>query len=74
MKSLKKTDALPRIITDSGTQGWIALDLGNIVLHLFLQAQRDHFDLEMLWTVGAVFDDLCNTKDSDIIQLLNMIK
>jgi ribosomal silencing factor RsfS len=73
MKNLKKTDVIPAIIAKNGNQGWIALDLGNIILHLFLQNQRDHYDLEMLWTVGPVFDDLCNTKDPELIQMLNMI-
>jgi len=55
-------------------QGWIALDLGNIILHLFLQRPRDHFDLEVLWTVGPLYDDLYNSEDPEIIQLLNLLK
>lgn len=74
MKDLKKSDILPTIVSRTGVQGWIALDLGNIVLHLFLQQQRDYYDLEMLWTVGRIFDDLCNTQDPEIIQLLNLLK
>jgi len=37
--------------------GWTALDMGNIVLHLLVQEQREYYDLEMLWTVGPEFDD-----------------
>jgi ribosomal silencing factor RsfS len=74
MKHLKPTDVIPSIVSKDGQQGWIALDLGNIILHLFLQTQRDFYDLEMLWTVGPMFDDLYNLKDTEIIQLLNMIK
>jgi len=39
------------------SSGWIAMDLGNIALHLFNQEQREHYDLESLWTVGPYFDD-----------------
>jgi len=74
MKSRKPSDVIPSIVTKDGRHGWIALDLGNIILHLFLQTQRDYYDLEMLWTVGPLFDDLCNMKDPEIIQLLNTLK
>lgn len=41
-----------------GKTGWIAMDLGNIVLHLFTQVKRELYDLETLWTVGGNYDDL----------------
>jgi len=37
--------------------GWIAMDMGNIALHLLDQERRELYDLESLWTVGAEFDD-----------------
>jgi len=73
MKNLKRRDIIPAAVKNHG-QGWIALDLGNIILHLFLQRQRDHFDLEVLWTVGPLYDDLYNSQDPEIIQLLNLLK
>jgi len=39
-----------------GASGWIVMDAGNIVVHLFTQEQRDYYDLESLWTVGSKFD------------------
>ncbi|KAK7574376.1 hypothetical protein V9T40_011567 [Parthenolecanium corni] len=49
---------------------WLALDLGNIALHLFLEPVREKYDLETLWSVGKEFDDLCNMKEDDYISLL----
>jgi len=37
--------------------GWIAMDMGNIVLHLLDQERRELYDLESLWSLGAEFDD-----------------
>lgn len=36
---------------------WCAIDLGRIVIHLFLSEQRRYFDLETLWTCGPEFDE-----------------
>ena len=51
-------DPVPRVegYQDSSS-GWNAIDLGNIVLHLMTQEQREYYDLETLWTVGPEFDD-----------------
>lgn len=74
MTHRKSTDRLPYLEKKRKYDGWIALDLGNIILHIFEQEVRDYYDLEMLWTVGPVFDDLFNAKDPEIVQLLNAIK
>jgi len=39
------------------SKDWMALDLGNIAVHLFLAHTRSMYDLEQLWTVGPEFDD-----------------
>jgi len=53
-----ETDPIPRREGERDTNtGWTALDMGNIVMHLLVQEQREYYDLEMLWTVGAEFDD-----------------
>lgn len=36
---------------------WCAIDMGNIVIHLFNNDYRKFYDLETLWTVGYEFDD-----------------
>ncbi|CAG7678295.1 unnamed protein product [Allacma fusca] len=73
-KKLKDTDILPRIEGNKDSKDWIAIDLGNIILHIFNPDFREAVDLETLWTVGPQYDDLCNRKDSDIVELLNMFQ
>lgn len=48
---------------------WLAMDLGNIALHIFSSETREKFDLEMLWAVGAEYDDETNKKENSILEL-----
>lgn len=34
--------------------GWLVVDLGDVVVHLFSPDQRDYYDLETLWEQGKV--------------------
>lgn len=34
--------------------GWMVVDLGDVVVHLFSQEQRDYYRLEELWNKGKV--------------------
>lgn len=45
------------IIIEGKDSEWIAMDLGNIALHIMSPEMREIYDLESLWTVGAEFDD-----------------
>ena len=33
----------------SSESGWVLLDFGDVILHLFLPAERDRYGLEQLW-------------------------
>ena len=35
-------------------EGWVVVDYGDVVLHLFSPDQREHYDLETLWQDGKV--------------------
>lgn len=41
------------------SKDWLAFDLGNIILHVFMPETRKLYDLETLWTVGEKYDDRC---------------
>jgi ribosome-associated protein len=35
-------------------EGWVIVDYGDVVVHLFSTDQRDYYDLEELWQDGKV--------------------
>lgn len=35
-------------------EGWVVVDYGDVVVHLFSPDQRDYYDLEDLWQDGKV--------------------
>ncbi|XP_070569627.1 uncharacterized protein [Ptychodera flava] len=39
------------------TEDWMCIDFGEIVVHFFLPATREAYELEKLWTLGAKYDD-----------------
>lgn len=47
-KSLKSTRKKARITTDPES-GWGLVDLNDIIVHLFLEDARAHYNLEDLW-------------------------
>ncbi|KAI4503783.1 hypothetical protein M0802_001186 [Mischocyttarus mexicanus] len=54
---MNKTDIIPKI-EGAKSEDWIALDLGNIALHIFSSRVREQYDLELLWSVGSEYDEL----------------
>ncbi|KAH8379117.1 hypothetical protein KR009_003129 [Drosophila setifemur] len=50
-----KSDILPRIEGDK-SRDWMAMDLGNIALHIFSPRAREEYDLESLWAIGSQYD------------------
>lgn len=57
------SDPLP-VIEGKNNKDWIAMDLGNIALHIFSRTTRETYDLETLWTCGAKYDDLSQETDN----------
>lgn len=37
--------------------GWMVLDYGDVIVHAFTSEQRDHYDLERLWSDAPVLTD-----------------
>ncbi|XP_011168957.1 mitochondrial assembly of ribosomal large subunit protein 1 [Solenopsis invicta] len=63
-----QTEQIPKIEGEN-SKDWMALDLGNIVLHIMSQSAREHYDLETLWTVGSQYDD--KTTESENLNIMD---
>ncbi|XP_068903268.1 uncharacterized protein [Tenebrio molitor] len=61
-KKMHKTDLIP-ILEGEASKDWMALDLGNIALHIFSREARTLYDLDSLWSVGSQYDKECNKQD-----------
>ncbi len=54
-EELSKLGIEPSHIEGKAT-GWILLDYGTVVVHLFTADQREHFNLEHLWADAQTMD------------------
>ncbi|CAB3371579.1 Hypothetical predicted protein [Cloeon dipterum] len=72
-KKRNSSDILPRVegTTNGGQADWLAMDLGNIILHIFARATREKYDLESLWSLGSKHDTQSNKKDDELLELLS---
>jgi ribosome silencing factor RsfS/YbeB/iojap len=50
-----KNDLIPKI-EGAESKEWIAMDLGNIALHIFTPKARRSYDLESLWLLGEEYE------------------
>jgi ribosome-associated protein len=48
-QSLKKEGVLPRHIEGTPESGWVLLDYGDVVVHVFSDFERDYYQLDQLW-------------------------
>ncbi len=49
LEKLKKEGSLPAVREGSADSGWVLLDFGSVVTHVFSPEQRDYYQLEELW-------------------------
>ena len=43
-------------VIEGRATGWILLDYGSVIVHVFQQESREYYNLERLWTDAKVFD------------------
>ena len=52
-EQLKKCDLAPYRTQGSTDSGWVLLDLGNVIVHIFSPDQREYYKLDELWQEGV---------------------
>lgn len=50
-EKLKEAGVTPHHIEGKAT-GWIVLDYGSVIIHIFDRAQREFYDLDKMWSDG----------------------
>ena len=51
---LKKEGSLPLHVEGTAESGWVLVDYGSIVLHVFAPPQRQYYQLEQFWRDATV--------------------
>lgn len=49
----EKHGKLPHAVEGEADSGWVLMDYGDIIVHLFLARERAYYDLEGLWRKEA---------------------
>lgn len=47
-------DRMPKGVEGEPVDGWVLVDFGDVVVHLFSPAKRSYYDLESLWYKARV--------------------
>lgn len=59
--------AIPKIEGENSKE-WIAMDLGNVALHIFSEKTRAKYDLESLWCLGTEYEKIYSPRFAESSQ------
>lgn len=51
-EELKKQNIYPNKIEGYNSNGWILLDYGEVVVHIFTEQERERYNLDELWKIS----------------------
>ncbi|OGO01195.1 MAG: ribosome silencing factor [Chloroflexi bacterium RBG_13_53_26] len=55
IREMLKKEALARYRREgTASSGWVLLDMGNIIVHIFAPFEREYYQLESLWSQAPV--------------------
>lgn len=54
IENVKKSYSINPRVEGQSEDGWLLVDYGDIILHIFSQQRRDYYRLEELWSEGKV--------------------
>ena len=54
LEATKKDYKKKSRVEGQAQEGWLLLDYGDVIVHLFSPDMREHYDLEELWGDGKV--------------------
>jgi ribosome silencing factor RsfS/YbeB/iojap len=57
MKGVQVSSVRRVFVEGEDCDDWMVVDMGNIVVHFFLEERRRELELEKLWLLGSNYDD-----------------
>lgn len=51
----RSLDVKPSRVEGLTTGEWVAIDYGDVIIHVFLDAAREYYELEHLWSAAPAF-------------------
>lgn len=52
-RALKPSGVVPQHCEGTAESGWVLLDFGDVVVHIFAPSQRDYYNLDELWSQAS---------------------
>lgn len=61
------SDSIPKI-EGKECSNWMAMDLGNIALHIFSSSARQYYNLESLWIFGSEYEKKVGRNNEAVVE------